>query len=136
MDLFDRASQSKAAAREPLVERMRPRTLDEFIGQEHLTGPGHFLRRAMESKQIPSLIFWGPPGTGKTTLARVIAGSTGAAFVALSAVNAGVKDIREIVAKAQERWKLHLQPPIPFLAHIPPSTKPPPDPPPPPSSHS
>ena len=73
MDLFDRASQKHAAAREPLAERMRPRTLDEFVGQEHLTGPGHFLRRAMESKQIPSLIFWGAPGTGKTTLARVIA---------------------------------------------------------------
>src|SRR5258707_14513653 len=111
MDLFDRASQSKAAAREPLAERMRPRTLDEFIGQEHLTGPGHFLRRAMESKQIPSLIFWGPPGTGKATLARVIAGSTGAAFLALSAGHRGVQDSPENDDQGEQRWKLDLQRP-------------------------
>ncbi len=105
MDLFDHAAGKEADARAPLAERMRPRTLDELVGQEHLTGQGRFLRRAIEADQFPSLLFWGPPGTGKTTLAKVIANATGAAFVSLSAVLAGVKDLRAAIDEAQSRWR-------------------------------
>ena len=118
MDLFDHAAEKEQASREPLAARMRPRTLEEFVGQEHLTGPGRFLRRAIEADQVPSLILWGPPGTGKTTLAHVIARATGSAFVTLSAVMAGVKDIREAIATAQERWKEHRQKTILFVDEI------------------
>jgi putative ATPase len=90
---------------EPLAARMRPRTLDEFVGQDHILGPGRLLRRAIQADQLTSLIFYGPPGTGKTTLARVIANSTRAHFTAINAVLAGVKDIREAVAAAQERQR-------------------------------
>ncbi len=86
---------------EPLAARMRPRTLAEYIGQDHIVGPGRLLRRAIEADQLSSLIFYGPPGTGKTTLARVIANSTRARFAAINAVLGGVKDIREAVAAAQ-----------------------------------
>ncbi len=85
----------------PLAARMRPRSLSEFVGQEHIVGPGRALRRAIESDVLPSMILWGPPGTGKTTLAEVVARSTGANFVALSAVSAGVADLRAVVAEAQ-----------------------------------
>jgi putative ATPase len=88
--------------REPLAARMRPRNLDEFVGQEQIVGPGRALRRAIESDQAPSMILWGPPGTGKTTLARIIAQQTGAHFAALSAVSAGVADLRRVVADAQK----------------------------------
>jgi putative ATPase len=91
----------EADAPAPLAARMRPRTLDEFVGQEHLIGEGHALRRAIETDRIPSMILWGPPGTGKTTLSEVIAQKTGAQFVALSAVSAGVADLRAVVAEAQ-----------------------------------
>ncbi|HET9452479.1 MAG TPA: AAA family ATPase, partial [Aggregicoccus sp.] len=107
MDLFDHAGQKEQEATAPLAERMRPTTLDDFVGQEHLTGEGRFLRRAITQDQVPSLILWGPPGTGKTTLARVIAQSTGASFESISAVLSGVKEIRETVARAQERRRLH-----------------------------
>ncbi len=96
MDLFSHAAEKDAAALAPLAERMRPRSLEEFVGQYHLTGPGHLLRRAIEQDQVPSLILWGPPGTGKTTLARLIAETTRSDFVSLSAVLSGVKDIREV----------------------------------------
>ena len=86
--------------REPLAARMRPRTLEEFVGQAQLVGPGRALRRAIESDQLPSMILWGPPGTGKTTLAQVIANSSGSNFQALSAVSAGVADLRRVVADA------------------------------------
>ena len=107
MDLFDHAGQKEQEAAAPLAERMRPTTLDDFVGQEHLTGEGRFLRRAITQDQVPSLILWGPPGTGKTTLARVIAQSTGASFESISAVLSGVKEIRETVARAQERRRMH-----------------------------
>ncbi len=84
---------------------MRPRSLDEFVGQEHLIGEGRALRRAIESDTVPSMMLWGPPGTGKTTLAEIIASTTGARFVALSAVSAGVADLRKVAAGAQELQK-------------------------------
>jgi putative ATPase len=87
----------------PLAERIRPRTLDEFVGQEHLLGPGRPLRQALDSGAIHSLILWGPPGTGKTTLARLLANLTGADFVAFSAVTSGIKEIKEVIAAADRR---------------------------------
>ena len=95
--------QDPAIAVAPLAERMRPRTLDEVVGQEHVLGPGAPLRVALESGRIPSLVFWGPPGVGKTTLARLIARYTDAEFQTISAVMAGVKDIREATAAARQR---------------------------------
>ncbi|PTL75387.1 replication-associated recombination protein A [Vitiosangium sp. GDMCC 1.1324] len=118
MDLFEHASRKDEATLAPLAERMRPARLEEFVGQEHLTGEGRFLRRAIQQDQVPSLILWGPPGTGKTTLAHVIARSTGASFESLSAVLSGVKDIRETVSRAQERWRLNRQRTILFVDEI------------------
>ena len=83
----------------PLAERMRPQTLTDYIGQEHMLGPQSGLRKAIESGQIPSMIFWGPPGVGKTTLAQIIANTANRPFHSLSAINSGVKDIREIISK-------------------------------------
>ena len=102
MGLFDAGEGGGKRMREPLAARMRPRNLDEFVGQEQIVGPGRALRRAIESDQAPSMILWGPPGTGKTTLARIIAQQTGAHFAGLSAVSAGVADLRRVVADAQK----------------------------------
>ncbi len=88
---------------EPLAARMRPRSLEEFVGQEHLIGPGKPLRKAIESDRIGSMIFWGPPGSGKTTLARLISKTTGADFILFSAVMSGVKDVRAAVERAEKR---------------------------------
>jgi len=115
MDLFTKAAERETAASAPLAERLRPETLDEFVGQEHLTGQGKLLRQALAAGKLPSLIFWGPPGTGKTTLARLLARGSGSAFVGMSAVSAGVKDVREVVAEALERRKLHGQGTVLFL---------------------
>lgn len=87
----------------PLAERMRPRTLDEIVGQRHLLGPTHLLRRAIERDEVPSMILWGPPGSGKTTLARVIAEATKSTFVPFSAVLGGVAEVRQIIAEAEAR---------------------------------
>ena len=87
---------------QPLAARLRPRTLDEYAGQQHLIGPGKILRRLIESDQISSMIFWGPPGVGKTTLARIIAQRTKAAFIDFSAVTSGIKEIREVMQKADD----------------------------------
>ena len=84
----------------PLAERMRPKTLDEYVGQKHLVGPGAVLRKAIQSGSLPSMIFWGPPGVGKTTLAYIISQSLDRPFFSLSAINSGVKDVREVIEKA------------------------------------
>ncbi len=86
----------------PLASRVRPRTLDEFVGQTHLIGEGKVLRRLIENDQVSSMIFWGPPGVGKTTLARIIANQTKAAFIDFSAVTSGIKEIRQVMNQAEE----------------------------------
>lgn len=100
MDLFTQAADAARSRHEPLAARMRPRTLGEYIGQEHILGEGRLLRRAIQIDQVSSLIFYGPPGTGKTTLARVIANTTKCRFLSINAVLAGVKDIREAIEDA------------------------------------
>ena len=100
MDLFSYRKGGRGATRPPLAERMRPRTLEEFVGQEHLLAPGHLLAGSIAAQELPSLILWGPPGTGKTTLARLLAERVGARFAALSAVTAGVKELRAEVGHA------------------------------------
>ncbi len=102
-DLFEAALQDRLARGAPLAARMRPRTLDEIVGQQHLLGPGAPLRSLIEADRLSSIILWGPPGTGKTTLATVVASTTDRAFVSLSAVTAGVKDVREVIAGARLR---------------------------------
>ena len=105
-DLFTAGTRALA----PLADRMRPRTLEDFIGQSHIVGKGKLLRRAIEADRLTSSIFWGPPGCGKTTLAYIIAESTQAAFVKLNAVTSGVNDVREVLREAQERLSLYGQP--------------------------
>ena len=102
-DLFQTEEEAGA---EPLAERARPQTLDEVLGQDHLAGPSAPLRKLIETDQIPSMIFWGPPGSGKTTLARVIANTTQSRFVFFSAVTSGVKEVRVVIVRAAEEKKL------------------------------
>jgi putative ATPase len=108
MDLFEHHRRELSKTEAPLAARMRPRTLDEFVGQEHIVGQGKLLRRAIESdKLFSSIILWGPPGTGKTTLAMIIANTTRSHFESISAVTAGVADIRRLIADARERRGMH-----------------------------
>ena len=102
-DLFSAAVAERLQGRAPLAARLRPRTLDDVVGQQHLLGPGKPLRVLIEADRLSSVILWGPPGTGKTTIARLVAGATEKAFEPLSAVTAGVKDVREIAERARAR---------------------------------
>ncbi|MFM7061650.1 MAG: replication-associated recombination protein A [Actinomycetes bacterium] len=102
-DLFTAAVEDRLRRRAPLAARLRPRTLDEVVAQEHLLGPGRPLRALIEGDRLSSVVLWGPPGTGKTSIARLTAQATSQAFEALSAVTAGVKDVREVVERARER---------------------------------
>ena len=117
-DLFQEAAARYQAEKAPLADRMRPRVLDDFVGQAHILGPGKLLRRAIEADRITSLIFYGPPGIGKTTLARIIANTTKSHFTSMNAVLSGVKDIREAVKAAQERLALHRQRTILFVDEV------------------
>ena len=103
---------------QPLAERLRPRTLDEYIGQHHLVGPGAVLRRMIEAKHISSFILWGPPGVGKTTLARIVATQLEVPFYTLSAVTSGVKDVREVIERAQKERFFNQESPILFIDEI------------------
>jgi putative ATPase len=118
MDLFGQARRAQIEREAPLAARMRPRTLDEFVGQEQIVGPGRLLRRAIQADQLSSVIFYGPPGTGKTTLAAVIANTTRSHFETLNAVLAGVADIRRVTQEAQERRALHGQRTILFVDEV------------------
>jgi len=102
----------------PLAERMRPQSLDDYAGQEHLVGQNAILRQSIESGTLPSFILWGPPGVGKTTLARIVAKQLNRPFYTLSAINSGVKDIREVIDKAQKNKYFNSPSPILFIDEI------------------
>ncbi|HET9508366.1 MAG TPA: AAA family ATPase, partial [Gaiellaceae bacterium] len=117
-DLFSEAARERGAANAPLAQRIRPRTLDELVGQQHVLGPGSALRRSIEADRLRSLILYGPPGVGKTTLARIVAETTGAAFEELSAVSARVEDVRRVLQGARDRLGGNGQRTILFLDEI------------------
>lgn len=120
MELFEEKAQRRAkpTPSPPLADRIRPRGLDEFVGQTHLVGPGRFLRDLVVKKELPSLILWGPPGTGKTTLAYILAEATGAHFVSFSAVLSGVKEIREVIKEAKGQLRYYNRKTILFVDEI------------------
>ena len=118
MDLFDYASNKAAEDSKPLAEKMRPRTLDGFVGQEHIAGEGALIRNAIEKDKIFSMILWGPPGCGKTTLARIVAIETNSYFAQFSAVLSGVKDIRSVIEEAKKQLKFNKKRTILFVDEI------------------
>ncbi len=118
MDLFEQSRQEQFKREAPLAYRLRPRNFDEFVGQEHIVGPGRLLRRAIEADRLTSVILWGPAGTGKTTLASIVSEHTASHFETMSAVLAGVKELREIVDAAKERRKLYGQRTVLFIDEI------------------
>src|SRR5687768_11269739 len=117
-DLFSSAAEAALASSAPLAARLRPRTLDDIVGQEQLLGAGRPLRTLVEADRLSSVILWGPPGTGKTTLARAIAAHTSKAFEQLSAVSAGVKDVRDVLERARHRLGERGQGTILFLDEV------------------
>jgi putative ATPase len=117
-DLFQHAGEGQLEREAPLAARMRPRSFAEFVGQEHIMGESHVLRKSIEADQLPSIIFWGPPGSGKTTLAYIIASVTKSHFSPISAVASGVADLRRIVEEAKERRGLYQQRTILFIDEI------------------
>ncbi len=118
MDMFEQQAEEQQMQEAPLATRMRPTSLHTFVGQEHLIGQGRVLRKAIESGKIPSVILWGPPGSGKTTLAFIIANITGAHFSPISAVSANVNDLRRIIEEAKGRRQMNLQQTILFIDEI------------------
>ncbi len=116
--MFEQKSDEKKDLEAPLATRMRPATFSDFVGQEHLIGSGRVLRKAIETDKIPSVILWGPPGSGKTTLAYIIADATESHFSPISAVNAGVADLRRIIEEAKDRHKALQQQTILFIDEI------------------
>jgi putative ATPase len=118
-DLFDHAMSERLVRESPLAARMRPQTMEEFVGQEHILGPGKLLRRAIESDRLfSSIILFGPPGTGKTTLAQLVTHQTRSHFITISAVLAGVADLRRIIEDTRERRRLHGQKTILFIDEV------------------
>lgn len=118
MDLFEKEKKKQGLGETPLADRMRPESLEEFVGQRHVLGEGSVLRRAIEEDKIQSLILWGPPGTGKTTLAQIIAKATGAHFVSFSAVLSGIKEIKEVMAEAARMKQLYNRKTILFVDEV------------------
>jgi putative ATPase len=116
--LFDAAAAERLRGQAPLAARLRPRTIDDVVGQDHLLGPGKPLRRLVETDTMSSILLWGPPGTGKTTLALAVAGTTAKEFEQLSAVTAGVKDVRDVIERARRRLGEHGRGTILFLDEI------------------